>query len=374
MPPVVQESAAAATPTGIVTGRVIAQDTQQPARFASVMLQSVASASGEGGDGPRFGGGGGVNTRTDAEGEFTATGVAAGDYYVTASAPGYVSERALLQAVAGGADPASLLAGIPQVHVDAGGSASVTVTMERGGTIAGKVQWEDGSPAAGISMSALAASASGTASLSGFVQLPGVLQGIQSPGGGSNFATTDDRGAFRIAGLAPGEYLLRTTIQQPMQQGGNGRGFNVSSPIRVYSPGVFRRADAKTVVVKAGEERGDVRMVIDLRALRTVSGHVGSSGSGQTVASGRVTLSDPNDKDLQLFGSIAPNGDFAVRYVPAGSYTLSVVGASTQSGGRRGRGEQSGGVSFQPFSQAVVVSDTDVSGVGITLTPVTAQP
>jgi hypothetical protein len=174
--------------------------------------------------------------------------------------------------------------------------------------------------------------------------------------------------------LAPGEYLLRTTIQQPMQQGGNGRGFNVSSPIRVYSPGVFRRADAKTVVVKAGEERGDVRMVIDLRALRTVSGHVGSSGSGQTVASGRVTLSDPNDKDLQLFGSIAPNGDFAVRYVPAGSYTLSVVGASTQSGGRRGRGEQSGGVSFQPFSQAVVVSDTDVSGVGITLTPVTAQP
>ena len=375
MPQVVQESTAAAAPSGTVTGRVIAQDTQRPARFASVMLQSVASASGEGGDGPRFGGGGGVNTRTDAEGEFTATGVAAGDYYVTANAPGYVSERALLQAaVAGGADPASLLAGIPQVHVDAGGSSSVTVTMERGATIAGKVQWEDGSPAAGISMSAVAGTASGTASLSGFVQLPEVLQGIQSPGGGSNFATTDDRGAFRIAGLPTGEYLLRTTIQQPMQQGGNGRGFNVSSPIRVYSPGVFRRADAKTVVVKAGEERGDVRMVIDLRALRTVSGHVGSSGSGQAVASGRVTLSDPNDKDLQLFGSIAPNGDFAVRYVPAGSYTLSVVGASTQSGGRRGRGEQSGGVSFQPFSQAVVVSDTDVSGVGITLTPVTAQP
>ena len=118
-----------------------------------------------------------------------------------------------------------------------------------------------------------------------------------------------------------------------------------------------------------------MRMVIDLRALRTVSGHVGSSGSGQAVASGRVTLSDPNDKDLQLFGSIAPNGDFAVRYVPAGSYTLSVTGASTQSGGRsRAWWSRAVGVSFQPFSQAVVVSDTDVSGVGITLTPVTAQP
>ena len=181
---------------------------------------------------------------------------------------------------------------------------------------------------------------------------------------------TDDRGVFRIAGLATGEYLLRLVIQQPMQQG--QRGFN-TSPIRVYSPGVFRRAEAKTVVVKAGEERSDVRMVIDLRALRTVSGHVGSATSGQSVASGRVTLADPNDKELQLFGSIAPNGDFALRYVPAGNYTLQVSGASTQSGGGRGRGGQSGGVSFQPFSQPTVVGDTDVSGVGITLTPVAAQ-
>jgi hypothetical protein len=354
---------------------VIAQDTQQPARFASVMLQSVAVASEAGGDGPRFFGGG-VMTKTDAEGEFTATGVAPGDYYVTANAPGYISERVLLQAeVNAGADPAALLAGVPQVHVDAGGAASVTVTMERGGTISGRVQWENGSPAAGISLSAISAAASTTtsASLQGTVQLPGVLQGIQSQGAGSNFTTTDDRGAFRITGLTTGDYLLRTAIQQPTQQGGGGRGFNASSPIRVYAPGVFRRADAKAVTVKAGEERNDVRMVIDLRGLRAVSGHVGSATSGQTVASGRVILSDPNDPDLQLFGSIQADGEFAVRYVPAGSYTLQVSGASTRSGGSRGRGTQPS-VSFQPFSEPMVVSDTDVTGVGITLTPVATQP
>jgi hypothetical protein len=127
-------------------------------------------------------------------------------------------------------------------------------------------------------------------------------------------------------------------------------------------------------VVKVGEERSDVRVVIDLRALRTVSGHVGSATSGQSVASGRVTLSDPNDKDLQLYGSVAANGDFAVRYVPAGNYTLQVAGASTQSGGNRRRDSDAGGVSFQPFSQPVVVGDRDVTGVGITLTPVPAQP
>ncbi len=357
-------------PSGTVTGRVLAQDTQQPARFAAVMLQRVAAASGDDGDGSRFGSGGGATVRTDAEGEFTAT-VAPGDYYVTAGSTGYVAERALLQAaVNAGADPAALLAGIPQVHVDANGAASVTVTIERGATISGKVQWEDGSPAAGVAINAVLGSPTGTTVTPG--QMPAALQAIQSPGGGSNFATTDDRGVFRIAGLPTGEYLLRTVIQPPTQLGGVGRGLQFGSPIRLYSPGAFRRADAKSVTVKGGEERNDVRMTIDLRALRTVSGHVGSATAGLSVASGRVTLNDPNDKDLQLYGTIA-NGEFAVRYVPAGSYSLQVSGASTQSGNRGRRGDDNG-VSFQPFSQPVVVGDRDVTGVGITLTPIAPQP
>jgi len=165
---------------------------------------------------------------------------------------------------------------------------------------------------------------------------------------------------------------LRSVIQPPTQQGGM-RVVQFASAIRVYSPGVFRKADAKTVTVKVGEERTDVRMVIDLRALRTVSGHA-SAATGPSVASGRVTLVDPNNSDLQLYGSIAANGDFSVRYVPAGNYTLSVSGASTRAGGGRGRGNSEPSVSFQPFSQPVAVSDTDVTGVGVTLTPVASQP
>jgi hypothetical protein len=382
-------ASAAAQAAGVVTGRVVAQDTQQPARFVQVMLQNVAAATsrgdmtitfqGEGGDGPpqvRVGGGGSLNTRTDAEGNFTLEGVVPGDYYATASAPGYVPLRLLLQAaVSAGADPASLLAAIPQVHVDVQGSSSVTVNLERGGTISGKVAWEDGSPAAGISLSAIAAtvgSTGSTASLAGTAQLPAVLQRIQSPGGVTNFATTDDRGVFRISGLPSGDYLLRSVIQPPVQQG-RGRGFQFGSAIWVYSPGMFRKADAKAITVKAGEERTDVRMVIDLRSLRTVSGHA-SAASGPSVASGRVTLVDPNNTDLQLYGSIAPNGDFSVRYVPAGSYTLQVSGASSRVASGRGRDNSEPSVSFQPFTQPVLVSDTDVTGVGVSLTPVASQP
>ena len=372
-------AASAAQPGGVVSGRVIAQDTQRPARFALVMLQSVAAATNEGDGSPqgRFGGGGSLSTRTDAEGNFMVEGVAPGDYYATASAPGYVPLRQLLLAeVNAGADPASLLAAIPQVHVDVQGSSSVTVNLERGATIAGKVAWEDGSPAAGVSVSAIAAAAGTTgsmASLTGATQLPGVLQGIQSPGGAGNSATTDDRGAFRISGLPTGDYLLRSVIQPPTQMGGGGRGFQYGSAIRVYSPGVFRKTEAKAISVKAGEERTDVRMVIDLRALRTVSGHAGAA-SGPSVASGRVTLVDPNNSDLQLFASIGANGDFSVRYVPAGNYTLNVNGASTRVASGRGRDNSEPSVSFQPFSQPVVVSDTDVTGVGVTLTPVASQP
>jgi hypothetical protein len=199
-----------------------------------------------------------------------------------------------------------------------------------------------------------------------------VLQGIQSPGGSSNSATTDDRGAFRISGLPAGSYVLRCVIQPPTQQGG-GRGFQYNSAIRVYSPGVFRKADAKAISVKAGEERGDVRMVIDLRLLRTVSGHA-SASSGPSVASGRVTLVDPNNSDLQLFGSIAANGDFSVRYVPPGNYTLTVSGASTRAPGGRGREYTEPSVSFQQSTQPLAVSDTDITGVGVTLTPVPSQP
>jgi hypothetical protein len=366
--------AAAQQPAGSVSGHVIAQDTQRPVRFATVMLQSVASVTGGGDEERRGGGGAGSNTRTDAEGNFTSGSVDPGDYYVTAIAPGYISERALLQAaVSAGGDPAALLAQLPVVHVTAGETSPVTVTIERGGAISGKVTWEDGSPAAGVSLNAVSPGAASGAGFAGVAQLPGVLQQFQSAGGGGNFAMTDDRGVFRITGLAGGDYLLRSQIQVPPQFGSTGRVTLYAPPIRVYSPGVFRRADAKPVTVKVGEERSDVRMTIDLHDLRTVTGHASSAIAGQAVASGRVSLVDANESDLLLGGSIASNGDFTVRYVPAGSYTLKISGASTQATTNRGRNSDAN-VSYQPFSKALVVGDADVSGVGVTLTPVAAQP
>jgi len=351
-------------PTGQVTGTVIAGDTQQPARFVQVTLINAAAPNTN--DQGAFRGFGAISgTRTEVDGTFLASGVAPGDYYVTAWAPGYVPERSILQAgVNAGSDPAALLARIPVVHVAADATSNVTVTMQRGGTISGRILWEDGSPAAGLTVQAVSTDTN--------VALPAALAAIQSPGAQTS-VTTDDRGGFRVSGLPSGNYVVVTMIQS-RGFGGFQRGAPIP-PIRVYGSGVFHKADAKPINVRAGDERSDVRMVIDLHGLRTVTGHATASSPGLSVASGRVSLSDPTDPTLQLQGAIDANGQFSVKYVPPGTYTLQVAGASTTATGQFGnRGQQRGtgtttsGTSFQPLSQPVTVGDTDLSGVALTLT------
>jgi hypothetical protein len=365
--------APASGPSGGVSGTVFVQDSQRPARFVDVLLQSVASASGQAQvrDNP-FSNPGGAQGRTDVDGTFTLTGVAPGDYYVMAGGPGFIPERSLLQAaVASGADPNDLLGRIPTVHVVADSTSSVTVNLQRGGALSGRVLWEDGSPAAGIPISVVL---NGTAAT-----LPASLQAIRSPGGSASSATTDDRGIFRIAGMAPADYLVEAVIQSRPQFGGFDRreAQNIST-IRDYAPGTFHKANAKPVTVRVGEERDDVNITVDLRGLHTVAGHASSASGGANVASGRVSLIDPTDPALILSGSIQSDGSFSVRYVPPGIYTLQIAGASTQAsggfGGRRGGGSGSGGTSFQPFSGAVTVTDGDLTGVAAMLTPVQTSP
>jgi hypothetical protein len=368
-PQLIPGGAAPTGPTGTVIGRVICSDTQRPARFAQVVLRQVPSGDGTGsGSGTGIGSGqAGSVTETALDGSFVAAGVGPGDYYVAANAQGYVAERLLVQSeVNAGMSVAEIVAKLPVVHVTANGVASVTVTMDRGGTVGGELQWEDGSPATGVVVTVVSTAPA--------QDLPQALQGV--PFYGTPSGLTDDRGRFRMTGLPAGSYVVRASLRGPAATSSGGYGdlrIHPSSTITVYSPGVFRETEAKPVTVKMGEERDDLRMVINLSSLRTVSGHVGVA-SGPGVTGGRVSLSDPNDKTIRLGGMIALNGDFAVGYVPQGTYTMQVSAGGPEFGGR---GRQSGGaaaVRYQPVTQTVVVGDTDVTGVSITLVPAQAGP
>jgi hypothetical protein len=101
---------------------------------------------------------------------------------------------------------------------------------------------------------------------------------------------------------------------------------------------------------------------------------VGATDAGN-IEAGVVRLTDSQDSSLSRMAMIQPDGSFAVQWVPAGTYTLAVSNASnvpSQGFGRRGQ-NNGGGTSYAPFQESLTVTDTDVSGVGVTLTPATAQ-
>ena len=134
---------------------------------------------------------------------------------------------------------------------------------------------------------------------------------------------------------------MTATVQSFSQIGGGGRQQGFASPIRVYAPGVFRRGDAKVTAVRAGDERTEIRIVIDLRGLHTVAGHASSANPGETVARGNVVLVDSTDNSLNLYGQLDAEGSFKIRYVPPGTYTLRISGAELAAAGelsRRARG------------------------------------
>jgi hypothetical protein len=369
-------------PTGSVSGRVMLSDTDRPARFAEVLLIPVQEASANGGDDRFANRGRRGSARTDLEGNYVVTSLPAGQYYATASATGYVSTMGAIAARASGsADVASLVAQLPQVSVTAGGVSTANLTLERGGVIAGKLLWDDGSPATGVQVSAVLSSAQS------------VLNQRRGPQGlgqfgfvvGGNFAQTDDRGNFRLTGLAPGDYLVRGNFAAPSPtlgassgnpalQGFSGAGnFGRIISLALYAPGKMRKADAQVITLALGEERADVQFTADLRSLHNVAGRV-SSASDTAVHSGSVRLVDSQDSTLTRNTQIDPDGSFTVPYVPMGTYTLSIYASSATQGSQgRGRGQTNTppAVSFQPVQETLTVTDADIAGVNVTVVPVT---
>lgn len=355
-----------------VSGRVTCSDTQRAARFATVTLISAeAVTQGQGGRGG-FGFGRRVMAHTDIDGNFSVQ-AEPGDYYLTATAMGYASPVAEAAArLRAGASAADLLASLPEIHVGEAGAATANITLDRGAVIAGKLQWDDGSPAAGVNVS-VQSSAQTTGQSSDLTRVVSMLGGGFGSGFGG-FQQSDDRGYFRIVGLAPGSYWVRATVMTPSVAPGNGAVQRLTS-IVMYAPGKVRRSDAQVVTLKSGEERDDVQFTLDLSALHTVSGHVGSTDEG-SVAAGVVRLTDTQDSSLSRMSMIQPDGSFVMQWVPAGNYTLQVSNASNMPSSGFGRGGQSSGGSgtmYAPFQESLTVADSDVSGVSVTLSPANAS-
>lgn len=344
------------TGTSTVTGVVLLDDdVPAPLRRARVMLKSPDSSTAR-------------TVIANDEGRFTIDRLPAGRYTLGATKDGYV-------AVNYGARRPNR-PGIAIALRD-GETRAVTLRMPRGSVITGTVVDPDGQPARGVLVNAMH-----------FRYVPAAgerqLTRVRS-------AATDDRGVYRIYGLAAGEYFVfahaqssgpprsgdlqlvspaevqraraelgqRATRSQPGSPSIDAPpGSSAEEPRRsvalapVFYPSTVDATNAVPITVGRGEERGGIDFQMQYVPTAIVSGTVPAGSNVRSVA-----LIQTNDNDnrglLRTHVVNAPNGRFQFGGIEPGTYTLFT---DTRASGLWGKVE-------------IVVNGEDITGLSLALQP-----
>jgi len=378
-----------ATGTGTVTGHVTLGDTQRPGRFATVVLYGVptevtapvkpdpdateeAQMKAFAAAFKNIGKTNMVQAQTGADGAYVATDVAPGDYYVFGAVTGYVSPLNQVQALyQAGADLKKPLPGVQVVHVAADHQSTADVTIARGAAISGIISWDDGSPVTGAVFTVTPAK--------GDAKPPTQFNMLAMANVLSALSISDDLGHYRISGLAPGDYIVTATIKTGGQSG-LGAAMNLSkmmavTPMMVYAPSAFHKADAKPLTLTAGEDLRDQAMTVNLGGLHSVSGRVASTEDHHGINQATIRLQDGTDKEFVHSASVDAAGNFTVTFLPPGTYTMKVSDAEdTEPKPKTDKDKASifgpGNKTLRSYkdgSMSVIVSDSDVTGQNIEL-------
>jgi hypothetical protein len=281
-----------------VEGVVVDARTQAPIRKAAVVLVG-------GGEANRGGAGG----FSDASGRFVIGRVPPGRYQISLRRNGYASNSG--QAGAAG-NPASL-------NLSAGEHLKgLVLRMTPAAVISGRVVDEDGEPVAWARVTAMQ-----------YRYLRGKRQLV--PAGG---ATTDDRGEYRIFGLAPGRYWVSAAWTD--REMGLRPLVRARTPDRIaypdiYYPGALDPEQAAPVPVRAGEERGGVDFRLWPAQAVTLSGRLVRPGSERTVRGVMMMIAPRTRLDFvgpvsRRFAQVDPStGRFILTNVRPGSHVLTAV-------------------------------------------------
>lgn len=292
--------------SGIISGRVVSED-GQPLADVGVSLSRVSSHARLAERHKLY---------TDEEGRFQSVGLTAGAYQIEVSSSVYVlpDDRA---------DPSAR-------YYYPGDQA--TITLVRGGVITGKVTTVAGDPVIAAGVRA--------------VRVGGATAAVS--------VRTDDRGVYRIFGLRAGAYVVYT--------GGNEdpAGFvPYRSDTRTYYPSGPRDTAAE-VRVGAGEEIAGIDIRHRGEQGHRVSGTVRVSGAGERVQAYRISLISAAAGTIEA-ANVRRAGDgsagFGLYGVADGEYDVIAMG-------------DTGGLeSFLSSARRITVSGADVTGIELTLKP-----
>jgi carboxypeptidase family protein len=294
--------------TAVLSGIVVSDDAEaRPVRKARVTCGSP--------DVP------GHTTITDEGGRFVFARLPAGRYMVGASKAAWVTTSY------GAKRPLRPGSAIPLAD---GQKLEITVRMARGSVITGVVLDHNNQPSAGTAVSALR---------------PWNVEGERRLAPAAH-ALTDDRGIYRIYGLAAGDYIvgaagqglsgpeLRLTSDADVRHALSANARTPPPPDRsvsmatTYYPGGTLVSQAGLISVRAGEERGGVDFTLELVPTSRVEGTVllpeGGAPPGTEVdliSIGQSSTPGVAGRDFRMSGA-GRDGTFSFANVPPGQYRL----------------------------------------------------
>ena len=308
-------------PTSHLRGRIVYDDTGRPVRRARVLLLEDGSSEGTG-----------DSALTNANGEFDIAEVKAGRYFIIVEGPGLLTPYSFLNVddtQGNDIDFNAFRSQFDEVTVDGRTDAQVQVRARRGGSITGKVTYENGDPAINVTVTLLRRQKG---------RLRQFMGGVGQEAKGS--VPTDDRGVYRFAGLPPGEYLVSVAEQivHGDGEGGEGEGdydvpaaTNGGTPLVVtYYPAAMRVADAGSIKLDAGEEHNAIDITLVERGLYTLAGIVRDKRTGQPVEGVHlgIHLKEGEAEEMPLIidhnTETDEQGHWQFNELPDGLYVLTV--------------------------------------------------
>ncbi len=352
--------------TATISGRVVAADTGEPLKRARVTARG-SDARGQ------------VMSTTDAAGDYALVGLRAGRYTISVSRPGFVTLSYGQRRPRQPATPIQVLAGDDL--------RDVSFSLPRGSVITGRLVDEDG-----VALPLAAVRAMRYVFRQGHRQLV--------PAGEDR---SDDRGQYRIFGLAPGNYYVSATAPRQLRRaavgrvapgaggpagrfapGADGPAGRFADPFEpppadddqglgyapTYYPGATGLGQALPVTLGLSTEMTGVDFGVLLVPTARVSGTV-LRADGVNPGAARVVLV-PEDgaffRGAMSGARVEDDGRFEIRHVPPGRYILRAV-LRRAFGGPRDGGRPRGRTPPMFASQALEIDGFDVTDLTLVQGP-----